>query len=194
MGTQPIQALPTSYYSNLLTSQYRNTTQFNSWLSTVLNITNDITNCLQTITANFDLDEAVGNQLDVLGLIVGVSRTVNFQPSDSVSPVLDDSTYRILIKATIANNQWNGLISSLYPLWNSLFPGGSIVIIDNQNMTADIILAGTFTSIIQDLITNGLIIPRPETVQYNFIFGSLPFFGFDFDGVYIAGWDIGKWA
>lgn len=194
MANGPVQALPVGYYTNLLTSEYKNAVLFNRWLSTVLNIANDISNCLATVSSVFDLDVAIGAQLDVLGAIVGVSRLVPFQPSGGVSPLLDDSTYRLLIKATIANNQWDGRIGSLYPIWLELFPGGRLIIIDNQNMTATVVMTGTFTSIIQDLISNGLIVPRPQAVRYNYVFGSLPFFGFDLNNGFIAGFDQGKWS
>lgn len=194
MGQLPVQSLNNSYYSNILTSQYRPTQQFNQWLSVVLNIATDISNLLQFITSAFDLDFAVGVQLDTLGVIVGVSRIVPFQPTGLVSPVLDDTTYRLLIRATIANNMWDGKIGSLYPIWSNLFPGGQISIINNQNMTADVIMTGSFSSIIQDLITNGMIVPRPQAVQYNYEFGDLPFFGFGPANAFIAGFGVGKWG
>jgi hypothetical protein len=148
--------------------------------------------CTASITAAYDIDTAVGVQLDVLGQIIGANRTVPFQPSDSVSPILNDTTYRLLLYAKRANNTWNGKIQSLYPLWQTLFPGGSIVFIDNQNMTSTIILAGTFSSIESDLIQNGLIIPRPEGVMYNFIVApTFPIFGADLSNSYIAGADLG---
>ena len=190
----PIGSLPNGYYSNLLTSEYKNTVEFQQWLQVVLNIAQDVSNCLQFITSAFDLDYAVGVQLDVLGVIVGVGRIVPFQPTGGVSPILDDATYRLLIKATIANNQWDGKIGSLYPIWRTLFPSGTIVIEDNQNMTATITITGTFSSIIQDLISNDMIVPRPQAVAYTYNFGSLPFFGFDRSDAFIAGWDTGKWA
>jgi hypothetical protein len=61
-------------------------------------------------------------------------------------------------------------------------------------MTANILVTGPFTSIIQDLITNGMIVPRPQTVEYTYNFGELPFFGFDLENGFIAGWDTGKWS
>lgn len=196
MGAFPTRALPVSYYQQRLTSEYNSTPspEFNQWLAAVLSIANDITNCLNSITAAFDLNTAVGVQLDVLGAIVGVSRTVNFQPNDGVSPILDDATYRILLQATIARNQWNGTIDALYPIWAQLFPGGSIAIIDEQNMSALILITGSFTSIIKDLIANDLIVGRPQAVEYTFVFGTEPFLGFDANNSQIAGFDTGHFV
>ena len=79
--------------------------------------------------------------------------------------------------------------------WQNLFPGGSIAIDDGQNMSATIILSGGFTSIIKDLITNGYIVPRAETVQYTYVFSTLPIFGFcSTNTAYIAGFGVGHWS
>lgn len=192
--SSPISALNYGYYLSLLTSEYRLAPNMNAWLSANLLIAQDITNCLAGMSGNFDIDYAVGAQLDVIGIIVGVNRRVNFQPSGSVSPILDDATYRLLLKATIANNQWDGTIGSLYPIWSALFPGGHITIIDNQDMSATIVMTGTFSSIIQDLITHEYIVPKPEAVGYSYVFGSLPFFGFDREDAFIASFGVGKWS
>jgi hypothetical protein len=193
-GNQPIEALNIGYYLSLLTSQYKNSPKLNALLYVLLKKFDDVTNCLVKMDTALDLDSAVGAQLDLLGTIPNASRTVGFQPSDNVSPVLDDDTYRIYIKAKIARNQWDGTIDSLYGIWKQLFPSGTIVIEDNQNMTATIVLTGAFTSILQDLIVNGYIIPRPEGVLYTYVFGVLPYFGFGYSPGFIAGFDTGHWA
>jgi len=193
-GGGPVFPLPVSYYTNLLTSEYKLAPNLNAWLAAKLQLFANVNTCLASMNEAFDLDSAVGVQLDVLGQIQGVSRTVGFQPSDSVSPILDDATYRLLIKATSANNRWDGTEEALYPIWQTLFPGGSIVINDAQNMTCTIVLVGAFTSIIQDLILNGYIVPRPEGVLYSYVFSELPIFGFDEDNAFIAGLDVGHFA
>jgi len=195
-GNEPIENLPFGYYLSILTHQYAppSSPKLNALLQVLLRKFDDVSQVLVKMDTALDLDVAEGAQLDMLGATVGASRTVEFQPSGGVSPVLDDSTYRIYIKAKIAQNQWDGTISSLYGIWQALFPGGSIIIIDNQNMTADITLKGTFTSIIQDLITNGYIVPRPEGVLYTYLFGTLPFFGFGTSPGFIAGFGEGHWV
>lgn len=277
--TGPIYALGISYYLGLLTSEYRLAPNLNAWLQDLLSPLNDTTNMITGMTEAFDLSYAEGVQLDVLGQIAGVSRTVGFQPTGTgtildipltqqgggyidptmvavtitgngsgasahvagINPgsrgglsgiivdtpgrdytyatvtlsapppgiyanqayavadigsgaVLDDDTYRLLIKATIAANEWDGTEEALYPIWKSLFPGGSIIIADNQNMTCTIVLSGTFTSIIEDLIVNGYIVPRPEGVLYTYVFGDFPIFGTDESNLFIAGVDLGHLA
>lgn len=190
-GNPPIEALPLSYYLELLTSQYWKSEKLIAFLTAMLQKFDDISQCLITMDMIWDIDNAVGPQLDQVGAIVGANRTVGFQPSNGVSPILDDNTYRIYIKAKIAQNQWSGTIDGLYSVWKVLFPGGNIVIADNQNMTANIILTGSFTSITKDLIENGYIVPRPQGVLYNYVFPTLPAFGVDLESGFVSGVDVG---
>ena len=195
-GNQPIELLPVGYYLARLTHLYSspNAPKLNALLYVLLKKFDDVSQCMVQLDTAIDLDSAVGAQLDQLGTTVGASRTVGFQPSGGLSPVLTDEAYRILIKAKIAQNQWDGTIDSLYGIWQTLFPGGTIVIEDNQNMTANIVLTGTFTSILQDLISNGYIVPRPEGVLYTYQFTTLPAFGFGSSPGFIAGFGEGHWA
>jgi len=181
------------YYQNLFTSLYKNSPNLLAFTLALLTPISDIGALLNQWIYYFDIDEAAGVQLDRLGVILGVSRTVTFQPSNGVSPILNDQTFRILLKAKVGLNQWNGKIPSLYPLWQTLFPGGQIYVQDNQNMTATITLAGAFTSIIIDLVEHDMIVPRPEGVQYTFAFPKFPMFGLDANNPsgYIAGLDAG---
>lgn len=195
-GNQPIEFQAIGYYMDLLTHQYSapSSPKLNAFLYLLLKKLDDVTFCLANMDTALDLDYAVGAQLDLLGTIAQASRTVGFQPSGGVSPVLDDDTYRLYIKAKIAQNQWDGTIDSLYAIWQQLFPDGTIVIADQQNMTAVIILVGSFSSIVQDLIVNGYIVPRPEGVLYRYVFGTPPFFGFGSSPGFIAGFGTGHWV
>jgi hypothetical protein len=182
---------PNSYYSNLITHQYQSDTKMLAFLDAMLQKYADIEACNETMDYWFDVDNAVGVQLDTVGQNNGVALTLGFQPSGGVSPILDDDTYRILIKAKIAQDHWDGRRASLNTIWSGLFPGGSVVLHDNQNMTATVTLYGAFSSIIQDLIVNGLIVPRPQAVLYTYIYGTMPFFGADLNNSFIAGSDLG---
>ncbi len=188
----------TDYYVGLVTSEYQNSPNFLTWLRGHLAVLSDSATAANSITPNFDIDLAVGVQLDILGLIIGQSRTVGFQPTasppGSISPTLDDTTYRLLLRARILQNQWDGKIDSLQNAWQAMFPGGIIIIIDHQDMTATVTVSGLFSSIILDLINNGYIVPRPEGVLYTYVTVTLPIFGADLNNSYIAGSDLGHCA
>ena len=206
-GAQPIQSLPIGYYIGRLTHEYVHSPKLNALLYVLLKKFDDVSQCLTKLDTSVDLDSAVGVQLDMLGVIAQASRVLPFQPSFGVSPVLDDASYRIYIKAKIGQNQWDGTITSLYLLWRQLFPTIGVVIADNQNMSATLFISGSPSSIILDMIAgyavngatsgvvqNGLIVPRPEGVEFLYEFGGLPAFGFDLDNSFVAGFDVGKWS
>jgi hypothetical protein len=189
---QPLQAESRQYYQGLITSEWQGSTKFIEWFNAVLSPIFDLIQFLTGLDDNFDLDMASGVQLDILGTIVGARRVVPFVPSNGVSPILDDPTFLLLIKATIVRNQFNGLNNgTLQTIWQTLFPGGTIVIDDQQNMTANVFLTGQFTSIITDLINHNMIVPRPQGVQYNFFTPTLPVFATDQNTAFAAGVDLG---
>lgn len=185
---------PLSFYLNLVTSQYRNSPKFLELMEALLQKLEDLSALSDGIDSAFDIDQAAGVQLDILGKIVGRERTVDFIPSYDFSPTLNDDDYRLLLKAKIGINQWDGLQSSLGPLWARLFPAGKIGSYDNQDMTMDIYASGPdLPSMAVDLIRHGYIVPRPQAVLVNYYIGDLPFLGFDYDNDFISGPDKGHW-
>ena len=215
-------SFPIQDYFALVTSQYQTSPKFMNWLQSVLLILNDTSNCTDSMSEAFNVNNTGSNtpiqlafeqggdllteqagallsenpgiegaQLDIIGQIVGQSRTMTFQPSDSVSPILDDTTYRTLLLAKIALNQWDGNMGSMAATWQTLFPGGTIAVQDNQDMTMNVYVTGAFTSILVDLINNGLIVPRPEGVLVNYYFGDAPYFGYNIENAYLDGYGVG---
>jgi hypothetical protein len=190
----PAAAQTVAYYSGLMTSEYKTSPNMLAWLAANAQLFLDMVACANSIPPAFDIDLAVGTQLDIIGELAGVSRTVPFQPNNSISPILDDATYRLLIRATCMRNHWDGKIASLISIWRQLLPGGLIFIYDQQNMTVNFYIGVSLTSIIKDLIANGFVLPRSEGVLYNITFAELPMFGVDEDNAYIAGIDVGKFV
>jgi hypothetical protein len=100
---------------------------------------------LLTYRDKFDLDTAVGAQLDVVGEWVGISRTIAtlldnvwFSWDDesvgwdvglwfkafqlTTGPhTLDDEHYRTLLKARVVANYWDGTVEGAYTAWDTLF-------------------------------------------------------------------------
>jgi hypothetical protein len=183
-----------AYYKSLITSEYQASPNMLAWLGASIQPFQDTLACLAGFPAAFDIITAVGPQLDILGSILGQPRTVTFQPSGAVSPVLDDTTYRLLLQASIQKNHWDGTLDALIGIWRFVFPGGLLIVDDHQNMTVDLFVAAAFTSIIQDLVLHGYMLPRPQGVLYTYFIATLPIFGFDRDDAFVAGFDQGHFV
>jgi hypothetical protein len=183
------------FYLNLITSEYKTKINFMTFLNVLLTPFNDINTVMQDFYLNFDIDSAVGMQLDMVGLLVGQSRTIPFQPTDGSSSTLDDVTYRTLLKAKCALNNWNGQASELEATWLNLFPDGAVIVQDNQDMSITIGVGGQITSTMRDLIRNGYIIPHPQGVKINVYFSNpLPLFAYGVVNQYLAGYGVGNWC
>lgn len=177
---------------NLITSEYTECVKFKSLLQMVLQLVQNVANLNHEMSTFLNLDTAEGKTLDMIGSIVGIPRQVDFQPSED-SSILTDEYYRVIIKAKIIKNQWDGTIEGLYNLWGKLFPDNPIFIIDGQNMTAQVAIFGFSNTLYQELITHEYIIPRPSGVKYFYGFVEDVTFAFDLNTEYLKGWDLGKW-
>lgn len=159
-------------YLNNITSEHRDKPNFIAWLSAHLNIIDDIYNVLKGMDNDFDIDNAIGAQLDTLGVIIGRERTLTFQPLNNFNPVLTDDYYRLILKAKIAFNMWDGTIPSMYEIWNNIYGNDndlSLQIKDNQDMSFNAYITGYTDQIQQDLIQHGYIIPKPQGVKVNYV-------------------------
>ena len=185
-------------YRKLLTSEYRHSPKLTNWLLWLLNAGTTYTTFIQMFVKAFDLDVAEGQQLDTIGRLVGVKRLLEFIPSGGESPLLDDETYRFLIRATIIKNTWKGKLEDLYSAWGVLYPETKLFQIqDLQDMTFNVIIAGDFTSLQKELISKGYIIPKPEGVRINLMTitdtSGYPLFSYDMDTLYYSGY-TSYWA
>lgn len=189
--------MPTpSDYSELVTSEYQTASNFISTVQLYASASCDLQAVLGALPEMFDLDSAMGSQLDELGVWVGFARYI-FVPSLG-TVTLNDADYQTLLRAKILANHWDGTNASLQVILASLFPGTSVKLfaIDNQDMTMDIVITnGTLTSTQLALVESGLLIPRPEGVLIaGYIQLTGPLFGTDFETSDIAGPDVGAFA
>ncbi|CAI3643047.1 DUF2612 domain-containing protein [Clostridium neonatale] len=156
-------------YLDNITSQHRDKPKFIAWLSSSLNIIDHAYIMTKNMDNDFDLDNAIGKQLDILGQIIGRKRTLTFQPLNGHNPVLDDETYKLVLKAKVAMNMWDGKIESAYEIWNNIFNDIGLQLQDNQDMSLTAYITGYVNQIRQDLIQHGYIVPKPEGVRINYI-------------------------
>lgn len=211
-------------YTELITSEHNQKPKYMAMVEAVTQPIADIKSFLKSVPGFFDLDTAVGDQLDILGEWIGRTRQVavpitgvyfswddasigwnagvwkgEFDPASGLVSLPDDS-YRLLLKAKVAANKWDGTIPSAYDIWEEAFAntGALIIIQDNQDMSMVIGIAGASLDLVsQAILTQGYIPLKPEGVRVNYYALTTingPLFGFDVENDAISGWDIGGWA
>lgn len=181
-------------YLNIITSEHRMKEKYVSFVSSILKPLFDTAECISNNEYFFDLEFAIGDQLDIIGEIIGIERRVDFVLDDGTQ-VLNDDDYRFLIKATIARNHWDGSRENIYEIWNNLFPNVRLNLIDNLDMSCLIIVMSEGMTKNQiSMLFEGLIVPRPAGVQYVYMFGENAIFAFDMDNEFFKGWDQGYWV
>lgn len=210
-------------YLSLVTSEHRLKQKFTDTISLSVALQSHLQGLAASLPEKFDVDHAVGVQLDAVGKWVGASRYVGiplvgvyfswdstvvdgwdagvwqgpFDPDSGLTTLPDDS-YRILIKAKIAANHWDGSIPGAYKVWTTVFPDSYIIIQDNQDMSMIVGIAGTqLDTVTQALLTGGYIPLKPEGVRVSYYAIATtdgPLFAWDSDSLALAGWDTGSWA
>lgn len=209
-------------YLNLVTSEHRQKPKFIAMISLHVNVAVRIQEVLKSFIPAFDIELAIGSQLDVIGLWVGASRRVavpitgvyfewdgdvsvgwdmgvwkdEFSPSSGLTYIPDD-IYRRLIKGKIAANSWDGTTEGAYAVFTIAYPDLLIVIQDNQDMTMVIGISGPpLDTLTKALFVQGYIPVKPEGVLVNYAFSTVdaPLFGWDVQSAEIDGWDVGGWA
>ena len=190
-------------YRKLLTSEYKTRPRLTQWLLWLISEGLTYNSLLQVILDAFDIDTAIGAQLDTLGKIAGVGRVLTFYPSDGSGPIMNDDTYRLVIKARLIQNLWKGTLDELYDAWDVLFPDISLQLQDLQShgpgdaMTYNVVISGEFTELMRELIVNGYIVPKPEGVRINNLLitdtTGKPLFAYDLNDADFSGYTA-HWA
>ncbi len=173
------------YYSNLLILQYNGKPKAKATIEAVVKLLPD--ELIQEVINGFDIETAVGKQLDIIGEYVGVDRyyIVDGEPSP-----LGDDDYRILIKLKAICNTSNlshkALDDSLYDFFAKTIRMDSV-----GNMEMTYFVPKNKTPIIQAAIQKE-VLPRPMGVRCLYIIEyDKKFFGFctykDTSAVYKTG-------
>lgn len=212
-------------YLSLVPPQHRGAPRFMATLSALLQPLVDAQALLASLPDRYDLDLAEGVQLDAVGKWVGVSRFVGVPidgvfltfdnaalgwdagywkgPFDGAGGLsrLDDVNYRVLLRARIAANHWDGTLAGAAAALAFIFrdPNTHVFIQDEQDMTFSLNVAGKLLdNVAAALLTGGYVPLKPAGVglaHVNFVtIGGAPLFGFDLNNTSVAGFGLGAWA
>lgn len=179
-------------YLDLITSEHRDKLKLVATITALSTWSADLQNLLATIPTLYDIDLAVGDQLDTLGLWIGASRDLTVPisnpyfslddsslgldlgsmqgPNDPTSGivVLPDDAYRTLLRAKIAANNWDGSIPQAYEVWDVVFEGTGfgILIQDLENMHMIYAMTGPVPDVLTlALFNSGALSLRPAGVK-----------------------------
>jgi hypothetical protein len=208
----------------LVTSEHASKPKFMAMLAATLQPLADIIAVLESIPGAYDLDAAVGSQLDTDGEWIGISRNIStplsgvffswdvtglgwdqgsWTPGINIDELvsLPDAQYRTLLYAKIAANHWNGSIPGAYAVWNTIFAGTGygVLIQDLQGMHMAMALTGPIPDAVTlALFTGGYFQLKPAGVHIDKFYTpakpNVPYFGFDVENDNIAGWGVGYWG
>jgi len=188
----------TADYLALLTSAHRNRPDFRASVDASVDPFVGVRDVLFGLLQEFDLDSALGVQLDAVGRWIGLSRRVAIPldafffswdalpetgwdagiwsgggvgPSDVFD--LPDDLYRAVLRAKIRANNWRGDIPGAYEIAISAFPaldGGNILIEDHQDMSMTVrIQEASIVPIEAAIITEGYLPLKPAGVKAIYI-------------------------
>ena len=206
-------------YVDYITSEHNDKPLYTSIIASLTQPLVDIQATLNSMVNKFDIDSAVGDQLDKVGEWIGVTRRLSIPltgvyfafntagvgldqgtwhgPFDPLThlDVLPDDSYRTLLRAKIANNRWDGTITGAYEFMQQVFPNNTFFIQDNQDMSMLIGVSGAnpLNAVTYALLTGGYLNIKPAGVRIDgYVTASVvgnALFGFDVQNSLIDGFN-----
>ncbi len=174
-------------------AQYADKPKAVAWYNITPNIADEINNVYEAIRNSYDIDANEGEQLNVIGRIVGIDRSfesqVFYEPDtyfgadndasqfggidsqfesvgDTISSEVSDAIFRVLIKAKIAKNNSDASLDGIVHALSYITNSSPIRVIDNEDMTFSVSFGTALTDIEKFVFNTFDIIPRPQGVKF----------------------------
>ena len=214
------QAYTCQSYLDLVTNEHRKT-KFLKFVETGACPFAELSNTLDKAILAFDVDTAEGDQLDIIGEWVGAERVLAIDTEASALffsfdvdgsgwdyaiwyedfddniglKAVPDKVYRLMVKAKIMANIWNGTCEQANVMWKEIFNGSTIYFLDGFDMTMGVYVSG----ISLDSITQGYLAVKPEGVRIDYyIIGpedpTAKTFAWGTETDIVGGWGVGYWS
>lgn len=107
-------------YLELPTSCNLDKPKFMAYLEAVLTPAVQLGDVNESIGDAFDITNAAGNQLDILGELVGVDRLLPYTPLVGTREMSDEE-YRVILMMKIFRNEWDGTMDGAVKIYQSAF-------------------------------------------------------------------------
>lgn len=175
---------------NRIYAQYRDKPKAVAWYNILPSIANDLFNASNQTRLSYDIDNATSHELDVIGIIVGSSRSfesqITFETNDfgevgvqfggfdiqfqtlgqTISQEVSDEIFRILIKAKISKNNNDGTIDGMLDALKFIIPDNISRIIDHDDMSFSVSFGQELSTIQIFILDTFDILPRPQGVKF----------------------------
>lgn len=174
-------------------AQYRDKPKAVAWYAIARKLGGSIEAAAQAVRKSYDIDTAVGEQLNVIGRIVVAPRSFvgsmpmnpglfdltdgdQFGDDDAMFSALtidqdgqlSDELYRLVIKAKIVKNNGDATIDNILDGMNFLLPKAQVLrVTDGEDMSFSIEFYGEITNLERFALLNAGMVPKPQAVRFN---------------------------
>lgn len=174
-------------------AQYRDKPKAVAWYAIAKGLGGSVEAAAQAVRKSYDIDTAVGEQLNVIGRIVVAPRSfVGSMPMDpglfdltdgdqfgdeeamfsaltiDQDGQLSDELYRLVIKAKIVKNNGDATIENILDGMNFLLPKAQVLrVTDGEDMSFSIEFYGEITNLERFALLNAGLVPKPQAVKFN---------------------------
>ena len=174
-------------------AQYRDKPKAFAWYEIAEKLGGSIEAAAQAVRKSYDIDTAVGEQLNVIGRIVVAPRSFvgsmpmnpglfdltdgdEFGDDEAMFSVLtidqdgqlSDELYRLVIKAKIVKNNGDTTIENILDGMNFLLPNADVLrVTDGEDMSFSIEFYGEITNLERLALLNADLVPKPQAVRFN---------------------------
>lgn len=140
-----------------LYAQYADKPNAVAWYSILPTVADTLFTAYSQITASWDIDTNVQEQLNVIGRIVVIDN-----PWEVVA---DDDIYRLLLKSKIAKNNSDATIDGIIEAMQYIFSGNSVTVSDFEDMSMDVVFVESITAQQVFILENFDLVPKPQGVR-----------------------------
>lgn len=174
-------------------AQYRTKPKAVAWYQITRKLAAELEDPATAVRVMYNIDTAVGEQLNIIGRIVVVDRTftgeVALNPGLFADPdgaefgdeeavfaasyvdqdsQMSDDLYRLVIKSKIIKNNSDATIESILYGMNFLLPNADVLrVTDGEDMSFSVEFYGGITDLERWALLNAELVPKPQGVRFN---------------------------
>ncbi len=174
-------------------AQYRTKPKAVAWYEITRKLAAELGSAIDAVRVMYNIDTAVGEQLNIIGRIVVVDRSFvgqvaldpglfaltdgdEFGDTEAVFAALyvdqdgqmSDELYRLVIKSKIIKNDSDASIESILYGMNFLLPNADVLrVTDGEDMSFSVEFYGNITNLERWALLNASLVPKPQGVRFN---------------------------